>query len=320
MRKPRALTLLGSALVAIAGILTLLTVTTAGAQNPGDPALVVTDYGNYPDTPQAGASAACSAEDVLLDGDGAGFTLNGGPLRPTLAALGDLQSGDVITASLFVTPDCVGSVLSVTLKDAEQPFFDPSTNQINVGFESVSGVSGLTTITFTVPPIPGDDCFYQLDAVVGYPLAIVGPDGSFYNPANRGGRGRNMLIDASNGALTACVEATTTTTSTTSSTTSTTGPSTTSTTTPSTTSSTASTTPSPSAPTTSPPRPTTTAATPTTAAAAVLGARVQQAAPTIPATGSGDVSWQLTLVAVLLLGGVASLSSGFVLRRRHGRA
>src|SRR5215217_3934258 len=109
MRKQRTLTLFGSALVAIAGFLTLLTVTTAGAQNAGDPALHVTDYGNYPDTPQASASPACSAEDVLLDRDGAGFSLNGGQLRPTLAALGSLQAGDVIAATLFVTSDCVGS-------------------------------------------------------------------------------------------------------------------------------------------------------------------------------------------------------------------
>ena len=304
MRRQRTLTLLGGVLVAIAGMLTVVTVTTAGAQNPGDPALVVTDYENYPDTPEASASPACSAEDILVDRDGTGFSLNGGPLQPTLAALGALESGDVITATLFVTDDCAGSVLSLTLKDAEQPFFEPTTNQINVGFESVVAVSGLTTISFTVPAIPGDDCFYQLDAVVGYPLGIVGPDGSFYNPANRGGAGRNMLIDASNGALTACGEVPTTTSSTTS---------TTSTSTPSTTSSTTSTTPSPSAPTTSTQPPS------TTTTLAVLGARVQQA-PTIPATGGRDVSWQLAVVGLLLVGGLASLGGGLVLGRRHGRA
>lgn len=304
-QRPNSLHLFG-ALLALAALLVGVFVTVAAAQNPGDPALLVTDYENYPDpTPQTGSPAICSADDILLDQDGTGFTLNGGDMHPTLAALGDIKSGDEITATVFVTADCVGSVLSLTLKNSEQDGFDPGTNQVNVGYESILAVAGLTTISFTLPPINDDDCFYQLDAVVGYPLAIVGPDGSFYNPLNRGGVGRDMLINARNGTLTACAVTTTTSTSTTqppSSTTSTQPPTTTT---------------QPPTTTTRPPSSTTlppTTAQPPGSTIVTSGGGTPTSVTRIPATGR-DATSPMPLVAILLSLGVLIACLGELQRR-----
>src|SRR5215207_8871662 len=216
MPKQRTFLWFGVPMLAMAAVLLALA-TQADAQTPGDPALLVTDYEAYPNGEDTAALEGCDAGGILTDQDGTGYSLNGGPLQPTLAALGPLATGDVLTASFVATEACQGSVVSVTIKDAEQEAFDPTTNQTNVGYEAVVAGEGLTTVELTLPALP-DDCFYQADHVVGYPLAVVGPDGSFYSPISRGDTGRNMLVDARNGTLTSCTETTTTTGSTTSTT------------------------------------------------------------------------------------------------------
>ena len=293
--------------VALATLLVGLAATLArpvGAQTPGDPSLLVTDYQNYPDTPQTAVGPDCDAGDITLNG----VRVNGGPLAANLAALPELVTGDTVTAELISGPDCVGGILSLTIKAADTPTFDPSRNQRNVAFSYDAVVAlgeGRTTlIELIIPPMPDDeDCFYQLDVVTGYPLAVVGPEGSFYHPSSRGDQLRNMLVDARNGALTACTESTTTTsgstTSTTASTTSTTGAPTT------TTAASSSVTQPPSSAVGIP------AAGGGSTAAAVLGARVG----TIPATGPGN-SGPLALVGiVILLTGAAMLGQGWRLRR-----
>jgi hypothetical protein len=245
-----------------------------------------------------------------------------------LAALPELATGDTVTAELASGPDCVGGILSLTIKAADTASFDPGRNQRNVAFSYDAVVAlgeGRTTrLELIIPPMPDEDCFYQLDIVTGYPLAVVGPDGSFYNPASRGDQLRNMLVDARNGALTACTESTTTTTG---STTSTTG----------------------SPPTTTPPSTTTTMQSPSTTVtqavspppanvqatgggtttATVLGTRVVQATGgdtttatvlgtrvgTIPATGPGYSGPLAVVGMVILLIGAAMLAQGWRLRR-----
>ena len=304
----RTLTRVGVLAVTLATLLVGLAATTAravGAQTPGDPALLVTDYQNYPDTPQTAVGPDCDAGDITLNG----VRLNDNPLAANLAALPELATGDTVTAELASRPDCVGGILSLTLKAADTPTFDPNRNQRNVAFSYDSVVAlgeGRTTLVeLIIPPMPDDeDCFYQLDIVTGYPLAVVGPEGSFYHPSSRGDQLRNMLVDARNGALTACTESTTptteSTTSTTASTTSTTGAPTTTT--------------APSSTVTQP------AASPAanipatgggSTTATVLGTRVA----TIPATGPG-YSGPLALAGiVILLTGAAMLGKGWRLRR-----
>jgi hypothetical protein len=315
----RTLTRVGVLAVALATLLVGLAATTAravGAQTPGDAALLVTDYENYPDTPQTAVGPDCDAEDIALNG----VRLNGGPLVANLAALPELATGDTVTAELASGPDCVGGILSLTIKAADTPTFDPGRNQRNVAFSYDSVVAlgeGRTTLVeLIIPPMPDDDCFYQLDIVTGYPLAVVGPDGSFYNPASRGDQLRNMLVDFRNGALTACAESATTTTGSTTSTTAST-------------TSTTSTTGAP--PTTTPPSTTTTVQPPSTTVAqavsappasvqatgggtttaTVLGARVG----TIPATGPGYSGPLAVVGMVILLIGAALLAQGWRLRR-----
>jgi LPXTG-motif cell wall-anchored protein len=57
-----------------------------------------------------------------------------------------------------------------------------------------------------------DPCFAQVDAVLGAPLAVVGPNGSYYTAATRGGSGPDMLIDAAGADIDMCSIDTTTTT------------------------------------------------------------------------------------------------------------
>jgi hypothetical protein len=274
---------------------------------------LVTDYENYPDTPQAAVGPDCDAGDITLNG----VRLNGGPFVANLAALPELATGDTVTAELASGPDCVGGILSLTIKAADTPTFDPGRNQRNVAFSYDAVVAlgeGRTTrVELIIPPMPDEDCFYQLDIVTGYPLAVVGPDGSFYSPATRGDQLRNMLVDFRNGALTACAESTTTTTgsttSTTASTTSTTGAPPT-------------TTPPSTITTGQPPSPTVTQAVSSppasvqatgggTTTATVLGTR----AGTIPATGPGYSGPLAVVGMVILLIGAALLAQSWRLHR-----
>ena len=77
-------------------------------------------------------------------------------------------------------------------------------------------------------PAEAVGCQFQIDAILGAPLAAVGPSGSFYSAELRGGHGPNLLIGATNFAVAGCndaasgttptivmAEATTTTTTTT---------------------------------------------------------------------------------------------------------
>src|SRR5438045_97387 len=59
-------------------------------------------------------------------------------------------------------------------------------------------------LTLPIPP-PSDACNFQFDAVIGPPLGVVGPTGSYYSNISRQRAGKddgntpNMLISASNG-------------------------------------------------------------------------------------------------------------------------
>ena len=78
------------ALLVLVGLL-LAAVSTATAQATLPP--LVTDYANYPDTPQAMLTDGCDANGVM----GVMFSLNGGTPVDGLANLPEMQAGDIVT-------------------------------------------------------------------------------------------------------------------------------------------------------------------------------------------------------------------------------
>src|SRR4051794_7197773 len=180
MRVRRAL---GAALV-LAGLL-LVATSTATAQQALPP--LVTDNANYPDTLQALLTDGCDFTGVT----GTSFSLNGGAPVGNLSDLPGVQAGDIVTMSWTgVAPACVGSAISLAVKDAPQPFFDPGVDQPTPpgGYNVATLTAGAGSVSLTMPDLSlfSNNCNYQLDGVVGVPLAVVGPSGSFYSAASRG--------------------------------------------------------------------------------------------------------------------------------------
>lgn len=244
---------------------------------------LVTDYANYPDTPQAQLTPGCDANG---DVEGVLFSVGGGASVGSLAALPEVAAGDVLTMTWTgVSADCVGSAVSLTIKAAQTPVFDSSLDQFTAGSISTTLADGPGSLSLTLPDLAsfGFACAYQLDAIVGLPLAVVGPSGSDYSASVRGDTKRTTVFSWRNSAYSECEEATTTTTT----------PSTTSTSTPSSTTSTSE------APTTS----TTTVASTTTEPSSLTVFAPQPQAPgamrTLAATGPSH-NWMPAVGAVLL--------------------
>lgn len=201
---------------------------------------LVTDYDNYPDTPQAQLPDGCDWTGI----GGVVFTLSStGPFVTSLADLGPLTAGDTIGMSWNgVRPECVGAPVSLVVKVAQRPFFDPGDDQFaKVPYATVTATDGPGFLSYTLPGLAefGFDCAYQIDAIVGLPLAVVGPNGSFYGGALRGDGRRTTLLSAANGAYSQCAAEETTTTTVPETTTTTAPPETTTTTAPPTTTTTA---------------------------------------------------------------------------------
>lgn len=93
--------------------------------------------------------------------------------------------------------------LSSSVKKTNFPTFVPSDNQALVepgwAYAIVTG-PGQFSITMPSRDIA---CNYQVDAVVGPPLAVVGPLGAYYGSSTRISNGKNpgteMLVGANNG-------------------------------------------------------------------------------------------------------------------------
>lgn len=280
------------ALIAVGAVLTLTAAATAQTLPP-----LVTDYDTYPDTPQAQLTPGCDANGDI---EGVQFSLNDADPVAGLADLGPVNAGDVLTMTWTgVSDDCVGSAVSLVVKVSQVPVFDQNRDQFTPagGYNTTTLVDGPGTLSLTLPDLVGFGfgCAFQLDAIVGVPLAVVGPSGSDYSSSVRGDNQRTTVFSWFNGAYEVCVAATTTTT--TGSTTTTTEATTTTT----------------EAPTTTVPgttQPTTTTAPSTTAAPAPTVAQ-----RTLAATGTTPWAALAGIVAVGL--GIVFLVAG---RRRHNRA
>jgi LPXTG-motif cell wall-anchored protein len=107
--------------------------------------------------------------------------------------------------------------VSLSVKRSDQPTFNPEVNQelVTSAYEycgplaeaCTPGDDGRFHLTIVMPSLRLA-CFYQADAVVGPPLAVVGPNGSYYTNAARTANGkpsgRSTLIGANNGSVSEC--------------------------------------------------------------------------------------------------------------------
>lgn len=166
---------------------------TAGAQ----PAPITT-YDDYP--PELPETCTVDGPDVL---QGLLFTVNGESAED-LRTL-NVDQGDTVTMTWdSFTPGCEGLGIGLSTKIAGSTEFDPSINQYGLEFsycgpEGPECGDGPFQLTLRVPPPEELPC-YQIDAHIGPPLAVVGPDGAFYGLGNE----PNMLISAKNGGGAPC--------------------------------------------------------------------------------------------------------------------
>lgn len=184
----------------------------AGALEGNDP---VTDYANYPNTLQAKAGPGCDGGGLFRSEM---FSLNGGTPVHDPKDLPEFNEGDVLVMTWNDnTPQCQGSAVSLDVKVSQKPTFDPEDDQparLPFTYDFLTGGPGSLTYVFPSLAEFGLGCFYQLDAIVGIPLAIVGPSGSDYTAGigNRPLDGRTMLINFRNGGYSTCLAQGTTTT------------------------------------------------------------------------------------------------------------
>ena len=188
---------------AVAGLLLVLgaiTVSASLATAASGPAGVdpIIDYTNYPN---GILPAGCGAQgDTLVNGEQ--FTVNGvsvGSLRELIVSPTDVV---VMTWESF-SAGCEGAGVSLSVKTAPSPDFNPGVDQYLAGFDYCGPGGPACTapfrLTIDMRAIGGTTC-YQLDANAGRPLEIVGPSGSYYSL----NQPVNLLISALNGGSAPC--------------------------------------------------------------------------------------------------------------------
>lgn len=170
---------------------------------------LVTDYGAYPAPEVAGAPAGCDGDSFV----GARFTTSGGDSAASLGALGPLRAGEDVTFTWTgLAPGCDENDANVTLvvMSAPSATFGAADVQPTVAYETAPARAGSVTLTMPALVEFGDNCRYHLDAVMGYALAEVGPNGSYYSAALRNDNERSMLASARVGQYASCIETVTT--------------------------------------------------------------------------------------------------------------
>lgn len=188
---------------AVAGLLLVLggvTVSASLATAASGPVGVdpIVDYSNYPN---GIIPSGCGAQgDALVNGEL--FTVDG----ISAGSLRDLTIGPTDSVTMTwdsFAPGCESAGVSLSVKTAPSPNFDPSVDQYLAGFDYCGpGGPSCTApfrLTIDMRVIGGTTC-YQLDANAGRPLEVVGPSGSYYSL----NQPINMLISALNGGSTPC--------------------------------------------------------------------------------------------------------------------
>jgi LPXTG-motif cell wall-anchored protein len=173
--------------VATAGLAVGLLAGTAGAAGL-DP---ITDYASYPSPLPAGCPGG---ETSLL---GVQFDNGRGNTASDLRQL-PLRSGDTLTMTWDgFAPGCEGLAVTLAVYSTHGEQFDPHTDETLV--THVSWTDGPNVLSLVVPSAGTDDvCYLQVDAVLGAPLAVIGPNGTYYNSVLRPDEGPNNLVSAKN--------------------------------------------------------------------------------------------------------------------------
>ena len=179
----------------------------------------ISDYGSYPAALPTGCPNGTAALVGLVFGNDAGDTNSNMRLL-------SFEPGDTVTMSWTgFDADCLdGSgdpAIAVSLAVYETPdgTFDATVDQTLVdwnvcglGAPACAQSGGWYSLTIGIPT--SDVCAMQVDAVLGLPLEVVGPSGSFYSGATRG-HGPNRLLSATNFAVDSSTTSTSTSTTTT---------------------------------------------------------------------------------------------------------
>lgn len=301
-KSPTALTTTAKVMGALS--LVVLFVTTAGGVADAATAAPITDYASYPAAIPADCPPGSPAVKTLSFANGRGGTA--ADLREL-----DVRRGDTVTMSWTAfAAGCLNQdgspAIEVGLAGYDQggAVFDASVDQkLLAGWQACGANAGACTMTngryqlqVTLPSTGA--CQMQLDSFIGLPLAVVGPSGSFYSSALRGGEGGNRLISAVNFGPQTCEEPTTTTSQSV---------------VPTSTSAPASTTTAPATTTTTPT--TTAASSPAQITSPTTGAVVQAQVVTLPATGQNSLA-TIKLAGWLGLAGSVILLAAATLRRR----
>jgi hypothetical protein len=201
----RLVAIAGTALV-VSALAIILGTSTASAQTAP-----VTDYGAYPPSLPAG----CPDGPDLLDG--LRWATSTSSNTSDLATLG-LRPGDTVTASWSAfDPGCTQTdgaaaiIVSLAAYDGGANPFDPRIDQrlvdgwasCGAGAASCQRAGDRYHLALSLPR-SGDTCAAQLDLVIGRPLAVVGPSGSYFSNVARNDSGPNNLIASGSLATNSC--------------------------------------------------------------------------------------------------------------------
>lgn len=189
------------------GSLLVVAASSAGAQGGA-----ITAYDGYPPALPAGCP---DGPDALLDVS----WRNGTGQRATSLDAFVLSSAETFTVSWSafaagcLAPDGSPAIaVSTKVYDAVVYPFDRDVDQRLLGGWERCGAGvgpcrtseGRYELAVTLPSNEVT-CVVQFGLVIGPPLAVVGPNGSYYNAATRGDAGPDMLVAARNGEIAGCV-------------------------------------------------------------------------------------------------------------------
>ena len=194
------------------GVLAVAAVAVTVVRVDATTASPITDVSGYPAAHPAGCP---DGESALV-----GLTFDNGRGGSAASLWGlDVGHGDTVTMrwSAFHASCTTGGepaiAVALAAYDAPTAAFDPAVDQrldtweaCGAGADACTFTDGRYRLRLTLPTT--DVCNVQVDAVLGLPLAVVGPGGSFYSSGARGS-GPNRLLSAANFTVTPCAPTTT---------------------------------------------------------------------------------------------------------------